>query len=175
MYPYADMANQTRNLGSVSIVQRNGQVVKRVVHSANAAKVRLPVVSSRSDPVVKSTANSAGLKAAVAQFVNVGTFDHKKSAQTAAQRIKRMGLPVRIDKYTWWGKTYRMVLVGPFSADASRVLSKLALLDIETLFCAKRFRFEYFKKGAPDGAPFFVSCRRSLEGVANPRPATRVW
>jgi hypothetical protein len=125
VYPYVDMANQTRNLGSVSIVQRNGQVVKRIVRSANATRVRLPVVSSRSAPVVKSAANSVGSKAAAAQFVNVGTFDQKGSAQTVAQRIKRMGLPVRIGKYTRSGKTYRMVLVGPFGADASRVLSKL--------------------------------------------------
>jgi hypothetical protein len=125
VYPYVDMANQTRNLGSVSIVQRNGQVVKRIVRSANATRVRLPVVSSRSAPVVKAAANSVGSKSAAAQFVNVGTFDQKGSAQTVAQRIKRMGLPVRIGKYTRSGKTYRMVLAGPFGADASRVLSKL--------------------------------------------------
>jgi hypothetical protein len=125
VYPYVEMANQTRNLGSVSIVQRNGQVMKRVVRNANAGRVRQPVVSSRSAPVVKPVTTRAAPKAAAAQFVNVGTYGQQDSAQTVAQRIKRMGLPVRIGKYTRSGKTYRMVLAGPFGADASQVLSKL--------------------------------------------------
>ena len=125
LYPYVDMTNQTRNLGSVSIVQRNGQVVKRVVRNANAGRARQPVVSSRSAPVVKPLTTRAAPEAAAAQFVNVGTYDQQGSAQTVAQRIKRMGLPVRIGKYTRSGKTYRMVLAGPFGTDASRVLSKL--------------------------------------------------
>lgn len=125
VYPYVDMANQTRNLGTVSIVQRNGQVLKRVVRNANAARVRQPVVSSRSAPVVKPVATRSAPKAAAAQFVNVGTYDQQGSAQTVAQRIKRMGLPVRIGKYTRSGRTYRMVLAGPFGADAPRILSKL--------------------------------------------------
>lgn len=125
VYPYIDKANQTRNLGSVSIVQRDGQVLKRVVRNARAAQVRQPVVSSRSAPAVKPTVKRAAPKATAPRFVNVGTFDQQGSAQTVAKRIQRMGLPVRIGKYTRSGKTYRMVLAGPFGADATRVLTKL--------------------------------------------------
>lgn len=125
VYPYIDKANQTRNLGSVSIVQRDGQVLKRVVRNARAAQVRQPVVSSRSAPAVKPTFKRSAPKATASRFVNVGTFDQQGNAQTVAKRIQRMGSPVRIGKYTRSGKTYRMVLVGPFGADATRVLTKL--------------------------------------------------
>ena len=125
VYPYIDKANQTRNLGAVSIVQRDGQILKRVVRNARAAQVRQPVVSSRSAPAVKPTVKRAAPKATASRFVNVGTFDQQSNAQTVAKRIQRMGLPVRIGKYTRSGKTYRMVLAGPFGADATRVLTKL--------------------------------------------------
>jgi cell division protein FtsN len=125
VYPYIDKANQTRNLGSVSIVQRDGQILKRVVRNARAAQVRQPVVSSRSAPVVKPIVKRAAPKATASRFVNVGTFDQQGSAHAVAKRIQRMGLPVRIGKYTRSGKTYRMVLAGPFGADATRVLTKL--------------------------------------------------
>jgi hypothetical protein len=122
VYPYLDVANQTRNLGKVSLVRRDGQVLKRVVRHKAAAKVRQPVVSTRSAPAVKRPAPKV---AAASQFVQVGTFDQQNSAQTVAKRIQRMGLPVRIGKFVRSGHTYRMVMVGPFGADAGRALSKL--------------------------------------------------
>lgn len=118
VYPYVDMGAQTRSLGAVSIVQRDGQVLKRIVRNSNAARVRQPVVSSRSAPAVKP-------KAVAAQFVNVGTYEQQGSAQSVAKRIHRMGLPVRIGKYARSGKTYRMVLVGPFETGAPGALAQL--------------------------------------------------
>lgn len=121
VYPYVDRAVQARDLGTVSIVHRDGQVLKRIVRNADTAKVRQPVVSSRSAP----TGQLKKTKALAAQYVQVGTFGQQDNAQTAAKRIKRMGLPVRIGKYTRSGKTYRIVLAGPFGSDAARALAKL--------------------------------------------------
>jgi hypothetical protein len=55
----------------------------------------------------------------------VGTYNQQDSAQTVAKRIQRMGLPVRIGKYTRGGATYRMVIAGPFGSNINGVLSKL--------------------------------------------------
>jgi hypothetical protein len=121
VYPYIDMATQTRELGVVSIVKRNGQAAKRIVRNLFSTNVRQPVVSSRSATVVKSKKP----KAAAAQLIQVGTFDRQDSAQKVAKRIQRMGLPVRIGKFTRSGKTYRMVLAGPFGSDATQALAQL--------------------------------------------------
>jgi hypothetical protein len=118
VYPYLDVATQTRNLGTVSIVRRdNGQLVKR---NRASAKVRAPVISSRSAPAVQPKP-----VAATSQYVQVGTYNQQGSAQTVAKRIQRMGLPVRIGKYTRGGATYRMVIAGPFGSNINGVLSKL--------------------------------------------------
>jgi hypothetical protein len=121
VYPYLDVATQTRNLGTVSIVRRdNGQLVKRILRNRASAKVRAPVISSRSAPAVQPKP-----VAATSQYVQVGTYNQQGSAQTVAKRIQRMGLPVRIGKYTRGGATYRMVIAGPFGSNINGVLSKL--------------------------------------------------
>jgi cell division protein FtsN len=127
VYPFVDAASQSRDLGSVEIVRRDGQVVKRVVRNTSAVQVRDPVVSSRSAPVKAPKVQKArsNLKAATTGFVNVGTFGGQKQAQSAAKRIQRMGFPVRIGKFERSGKTYRMVLAGPFGAEAPAYLKKL--------------------------------------------------
>jgi len=54
VYPYLDVATQTRNLGTVSIVRRdNGQLVKRILRNRASATVLAPVISSRSAPAVQ--------------------------------------------------------------------------------------------------------------------------
>ena len=121
VYPYVDVATQTRDLGTVSIVRReDGQLLKRILRNRAAATVRHPVVSSRSAPAVQPQPI-----AATAQYVQVGTYNQQDSAQTVAKRIQRMGLPVRIGKYTRGGATYRMVIAGPFGSNINGVLSKL--------------------------------------------------
>ena len=121
VYPYLDVATQTRNLGTVSIVRRdNGQLVKRILRNRASAKVRAPVISSRSAPAVQPKP-----VAATSQYVQVGTYNQQGSAQTVAKRIQRMDLPVRIGKYTRGGATYRMVIAGPFGSNINGVLSKL--------------------------------------------------
>ncbi|MEH6644670.1 SPOR domain-containing protein [Sulfitobacter sp.] len=140
VYPYTDYAQQQRELGEVTIVQRNGQTLKRIVRNvtgvlspeprqARVATVpRKPVYSSRS-ATPKATANRAQPKAEVAGrgYVQVGRFSDAAAAQLQAQKIQRMGLPVRIGISNRDGQTSRLVIAGPFGAerDVNRVISRL--------------------------------------------------
>lgn len=52
------------------------------------------------------------------RYVQVGTFGVPANAQNSAARLQAMGLPVRIGNYQKAGKTYRIVLAGPFNSAA---------------------------------------------------------
>jgi hypothetical protein len=126
VYPYLDVATQTRDLGVVSIVRRDGQVLKRIQRNSARAytPARQPTLSSRSVPKPKAKAPVRAVpKAAASQVVQVGTYRTQSSAQTVAKRLQRMGMPVRIGKFNRGGQTLRMVLVGPFGRDAAQQLS----------------------------------------------------
>lgn len=79
------------------------------------------VVSTRSEPRQKS------LRLAGTPYVQAGTFSDVNSAQTAAQKLRRSGLPVRIGTFERNGVTQRLVLAGPFSSsDAAQHALKTA-------------------------------------------------
>ncbi|MEO0380384.1 MAG: SPOR domain-containing protein, partial [Pseudomonadota bacterium] len=117
VYPYTDTATQQRDLGSVTLVYREGQLQKRIVR--NKAKTRAPTVSTRSaaEPVIpaKTKVKASGN----GRYVQVGTYGQPANAQAAAQRILRAGLPARIGKVQRGGKSYQVVLAGPFANKAS--------------------------------------------------------
>jgi len=48
------------------------------------------------------------------RFVQVGTYGVKGNASRAAQRLAAAGLPAKIGRATRGGKTYQVVLAGPF-------------------------------------------------------------
>jgi len=99
-YPHTSMAQQQ----SAAVQPR------AVVSSKSKATVQRaqPRVSTRS-VAPKKPAAAAGKR-----YVQVGTFGVASNAQRAAQQIQRMGLPVRIGKFTRGGKEMRIVLAGPF-------------------------------------------------------------
>ncbi|MEQ6201636.1 SPOR domain-containing protein [Sulfitobacter sp. HNIBRBA2951] len=135
VYPYTDFKRQQRELGEVTIVQRQGQTLKRIVRNvtgvfsaqprqARVATVnRQPVYSSRSTPKAapKATAKRAQPKAEVAGrgFVQVGKFTDTAAAHRMAKKVQRMGMPVRVGRYTRNGQTTRLVIAGPFGGDAA--------------------------------------------------------
>lgn len=143
VYPYTDYAAQQNKLGQVTIVQRNGQTLKRIIRNttnvfqpeptqARVATVqRQPTYSSRSAPKVapKATAKRAQPKVEVAGqgFVQVGKFADAAAAQRMAKKVQRMGMPVRVGRYTRGGQTMRLVIAGPFGAerDVKRAVSRL--------------------------------------------------
>ncbi|WP_299375718.1 SPOR domain-containing protein [uncultured Tateyamaria sp.] len=130
VYPYTDVETQNRELGTVTLVRRDGVLGKRIVR--HKAKARQPTVSTKSAPapVVKpaparATPKPAPKAASTGRYVQVGTFGNPANAQAAAQRIIRAGLPARIGKTTRGGKSYQVVVAGPFAqADLNRALRR---------------------------------------------------
>lgn len=129
IYPYTTVAEQRRGLGEVTIVQRDGQTLKRIVRHKNAAKkVRKPVYSTRSapaEPKVKKSAKTSAVRGK--SYVQIGTYRNAANAQKAAQQIARMGMAARIGKHRKGGTTYMTVQAGPFDG-AGRVQNALRQL-----------------------------------------------
>ncbi len=129
VYPFTDYAVQQQQLGEVSIVQRDGQTLKRIVHNPGRTSRQAPVYSSRSTPPMAPKATRAQPKGEVAAdgFVQVGAFRDPEAAQRLAREVQRMGLPVREGRYTRSGTTLRLVIAGPFDGqrEVSRVVSRL--------------------------------------------------
>lgn len=139
VYPYTDYARQQRELGEVTIVQRDGQTVKRIVRNVagivspepRRARVttvpRQTVYSSRSTP--KTAANREPRKGEVAGrgYVQVGRFTDTVAAQRQARQVQRLGLPVRVGVANRGGQATRLVIVGPFNdaRDVDRAITQL--------------------------------------------------
>lgn len=126
VYPYLDVNIQNRELGKVKIVQRDGQIIKRVIRTPGSRKA---VYSSRSTPNVVAAQPKAPAQRALVgkRYVQVGTFGETENAQESAQRIARMGYPARIGTHRKSGKTYLTVQAGPFrdAGQLHRAVSKL--------------------------------------------------
>lgn len=118
VYPYTYIETQRRELGTVTIVHRDGQIIKRVVRNKGSA-ARQPTVSSRSAPAAAKPKT-----ATKGQYVQVGMFGVAANAEAAAQRLARTGLPARMGTLKRGGKSYKLVLAGPFgtSAETQRAL-----------------------------------------------------
>ncbi|WP_299655972.1 SPOR domain-containing protein [uncultured Tateyamaria sp.] len=140
VFPYTDIDTQERNLGTVTLVRRDGKIMKRVQRKSRA-KARQPVVSTRSapKPVVKTAPRKSPEATTKGQYVQVGTFGVPANAQAAAQRVARAGLPARIGKVKRGGKSYQIVLAGPFasSADLSNGLQRSRAVGFSDAFVRK--------------------------------------
>ncbi|MBM1556090.1 SPOR domain-containing protein [Sulfitobacter mediterraneus] len=124
VYPYVDIANQQQRLGEVTLVEKDGQRMKRIIRNQRpVAVVRPPVLSSRSAPKAPLAKPQARVTPKVAdtgvRYVQIGLFTTPAKAQAAAQRIARMGMPARIGKKRQGGKLYSMVQAGPFAGQAA--------------------------------------------------------
>jgi len=121
VYPYTSTRKQERELGKVTLISRNGQVLKRVVKNravVQRAQRKATAVSSRSAVVEKPKKTSSARETISGKrYVQVATFGNPQNAQNTASKLKALGLPVRIGNLTRSGKTYRLVLAGPFARD----------------------------------------------------------
>lgn len=92
-YPYTSMADQNAAMGLTT--------------------------SSRSKPAAAAAPRKqASAKKATAtggRYVQVGMFANEANAQRAAQRIATAGLPARFGTLNKGGKSYRLVMAGPFA------------------------------------------------------------
>jgi hypothetical protein len=141
VYPFTDFSAQQSQLGDVTLISRNGQRMKRILRNPGAPSakeleknpnqvVASTQVKTTKKPVYISKSKApasqpkqvlrakprqqADVTAAVRQYVQVGLFGVPSNAQATAQRLSRMGMPVRISKITRNGKTLQSVMAGPF-------------------------------------------------------------
>lgn len=117
LYPYTSQAEQATALRQGAQIQRRvvstkGTAAKRVVRKTAAVQQKPTRVATRSS-APRKPAQAAGKR-----FIQVGTFGVAGNAQNTAQRLQRMGLPVRIGKFSRGGKQMRIVLAGPFASSA---------------------------------------------------------
>ena len=129
-YPYTSFEQQ-RAAGVV--VSTQGRVVPDPVRVKKTRAVRH---TTRERQTVRRTegtrAQDTGLRAVVStqsqqpaaqvsapgkRYVQAGMFSVPGNAQTAALRLSRMGLPARLAQVTRGGRSYTLVLTGPFSSE----------------------------------------------------------
>ncbi len=141
VYPFIDVVTQSRELGKVEIVQRDGTVLKRIVRNPGVAPVtRQPVYSSRSTPQAAEPQAALPMRALEgARFVQVGTFGNPSNAQRAAQKIAAMGMPARLGKLTKGGRTLLTVQAGPLDGTAAlqSAVSRLRAAGYRDAFARK--------------------------------------
>ena len=120
VYPYVDIDTQSRDLGEVTLVRKDGQLMKRIVRHPKAkakAKVRQPTVSTRSAPAASvATPKAPTAATGPARYVQVGAFSERGNAEALAQKLARSGFPARLGKATKGGKTLQIVLAGPYAS-----------------------------------------------------------
>jgi cell division septation protein DedD len=104
-----------------------GQVVvkqPRIVGTVTTQAPPPPVIATRQSqpkaPAAAKTPRSAG-----AIYVQLGMFGVPDNATRSAQRMSQTGYPTRIGTLNRGGKTYRLVMAGPFAsrADAQQALT----------------------------------------------------
>lgn len=99
------------------------------VQTVASARVSKPTVSVQPKPVM-----SAGYR-----YVQAGTFADMANAQNAAQRIANSGLPAKLGKRSRGGKTYGVVVAGPFQSQTqlSSALQRVRSLGFGDAFLRK--------------------------------------
>lgn len=73
-------------------------------------------LSAMNAPAPRKQAQTA--RKASHRFVQVGTFGVEQNALNTARRLQSSGLPVRLSKVSKGGKTYTIVLAGPFGTQS---------------------------------------------------------
>ena len=118
IYPYTSIEQQRAEVGEVTLVSRDGQVMKKVVRRQGS---RAPVYSSRSAPKAAPVVTERAQPVAVTggRYVQIGTFSQQGNAQRAAQRIAEMGMGARIGTQHRGGQKLMTVQAGPFADDGS--------------------------------------------------------
>lgn len=116
LYPYTSQAEQAAAISQGAQIQRrvistSGTTTKRAVRKPIAMQQKQVRVAAA--PAPRKQPQVAGKR-----FVQVGTFGVQSNAQNTASRLQRMGIPVRIGKFTRGGKQMRIVLAGPFASAA---------------------------------------------------------
>ncbi|MCA0922253.1 SPOR domain-containing protein [Pseudooceanicola nanhaiensis] len=102
-YPYTSMEQQSR----AAYLSTSGATVKAA--PVTAQPVRRTV---QTQPAAAAVATAP----AAHRYVQVGTFGQPANASRSVARLQSLGLPVRTAGYTKGGRSYQIVLAGPFAS-----------------------------------------------------------
>lgn len=105
-YPFTDLTTQ---------VQTDAQAAM-----ASASTKSAGVVSTKSRAPAKAAQTAPATQAGGQSYVQVGTFGVPDNARNTAQRLQQAGLPVRVLNTTRKGKSYQIVLAGPFAGPGAQ-------------------------------------------------------
>lgn len=100
----------TRRTVRLARKKRAALVSTRSVAATPAAPVK---VKRKVQAKVQAKAHTSGK----GRYVQVGTFGVEANARNTAARLGALGLPARLGTLTKGGKSYRIVLAGPFAPD----------------------------------------------------------
>ena len=124
LFPWLKFPSTTRRSMEQQVAYRQNIGVRppvRVAHTHSTIRQSTKAVAPvRAVAPPRPSAVPAGHR-----YVQVGMFGVASNAQNSAARLQRMGLPVRIGTYQKAGKSYKIVLAGPFGS-ASALQSGLA-------------------------------------------------
>ncbi len=77
------------------------------------------VVSTKNTPPTATVKPKPTVTSNGHRYVQVGTYGQPGNADRAVRRLQQMGLPVRLGTYKKSGKTYKIVLAGPFNSGSA--------------------------------------------------------
>ncbi|MEM7732201.1 MAG: SPOR domain-containing protein [Pseudomonadota bacterium] len=89
-----------------------------VSYAAGGVSDATPEVS-RAATVPSAAALAEDTRRASHRYVQVGAFSDQAGAQRAAQRLANSGLPTKLGKHRQGGKTYTLVVVGPYTTQGA--------------------------------------------------------
>jgi hypothetical protein len=104
-----------RNTGFWGSLFAAPSAATEVVSARDQAAPTTEIVSTRTAPPPAAPIVTAPAH----QYVQVATFGSSEDAQIVAQRLRNLGLPMRIGRYERGGQTYRIVMSGPFSSQGA--------------------------------------------------------
>lgn len=102
----------------VRVVRMADGTVKRVVKKSELKRKVKVVTQAQTATVSTKSAPKAVAKAASHRYVQAGMFGNPSNAKRAAQMIANSGLPARMGEVKRNGKSYTIVLAGPFQTQA---------------------------------------------------------
>ncbi|MEL7281777.1 MAG: SPOR domain-containing protein [Pseudomonadota bacterium] len=74
---------------------------------------------SRAATVTSSAALAEDTRRASHRYVQIGAFSDATNAQQTAQRLANSGLPTKLGKHSQGGKSYTLVIVGPYKTQGA--------------------------------------------------------
>ncbi len=115
------------------------QTIETEAAAATAKSVTRVKTGERVRVSTKAEAPTKALRLAGTPYVQVATLPDAEQAQVAAQRIRKLGVPVRIGRYERNGTVQRIVLAGPFgsSSEANAALRKAQEAGFSSAFLRK--------------------------------------